>query len=130
VATIPKNMTFEEAAPLTEGAHYALNSIRRANIQAGQQVLINRATGAIGSAALQIIKAIGAEVTAVCNTRSIELIKSLGADQIIDYNTEDFTDTIKRYDVVFDAAGKSSFKRCKPLLTEYQALWIPCSREG
>lgn len=118
VATIPGDMTYEEAAPLTEGAHYALNNIKKANIQSGQQVLINGTTGAIGSAALQIIKAIGAEVTAVCNTKNIDLIKSLGADQVIDYTTEDFTNTNKKFDVVFDAAGKSSFKRCKPLLKE------------
>lgn len=118
VNTLPENMNFIEAAPLTEGAHYALNSIRSANIQDGQHVLINGATGAIGSAALQIIKAIGAEVTAVCNTKNLELIKSLGADNIIDFTIEDFTKTDKKYDVVFDAVGKSSFKQCKPLLKE------------
>jgi NADPH:quinone reductase-like Zn-dependent oxidoreductase len=118
IATIPGNITFEEAAPLTEGAHYALNDIRRANIQAGQHVLIYGATGAIGTAALQIIKTIGAEITAVCNTKNLDLIKSLGADQVIDYLKEDFTNTNKKYDVVFDAVGKSSFKQCKPLLKE------------
>lgn len=118
VATIPKDLTFEEAAPLTEGSHYALNNIRKANIQSAQQVLLYGATGAIGSAALQIIKAIGAEVTAVCNTKNVDLIKSLGADQVIDYLIEDFTNTNKKYDVVFDAVGKCSFKQCKPLLKE------------
>jgi NADPH:quinone reductase-like Zn-dependent oxidoreductase len=118
IALIPEGMTFEEAAPLTEGAHYALNNIRKANIQAGQQVLIYGATGAIGTAALQIIKAIGAEVTAVCNTRNIGLIKSLGADEVIDYTTRDFTKIAKTFHVVFDAAGKSSFNACKPLLKE------------
>jgi NADPH:quinone reductase-like Zn-dependent oxidoreductase len=118
VATIPSDMTFEEAAPLTEGSHYALNNIRKAHIQSGQQVLLYGATGAIGSAALQIIKAIGAEVTAVCNTKNVDLIKSLGADQVIDYLTEDFTNTNKKYDVVFDAVGKILFKQCKPLLKE------------
>jgi NADPH:quinone reductase-like Zn-dependent oxidoreductase len=118
VAIIPKDMTFEEAAPLTEGSHYALNNIRKANIESGQRVLLYGATGAIGSAALQIIKAIGAEVTAVCNTKNVDLIKSLGADQVIDYLTEDFTNTNKTYDVVFDAVGKCSFKQCKPLLKE------------
>ncbi len=118
VATIPGDLTFSEAAPFTEGSHYALNNIRSANIQEGQQVLLYGATGAIGSAALQIIKAIGAEVTAVCNTKNLSLIKSLGADQIIDYTVEDFTKTDKKYDVVFDAVGKCSFKQCKPLLKE------------
>ena len=118
VATIPAGLSFEEAAPLTEGAHYALNNIRRTNIQAGQQVLVYGATGAIGSAAVQIIKAIGAEVTAVCNTKNLDLVASLGADRVIDYTAEDFTITDLKYDVVFDAVGKSSFKKCKPLLKE------------
>jgi NADPH:quinone reductase-like Zn-dependent oxidoreductase len=116
VALIPEGMSFEEAAPLTEGSHYALNDIRKANIQAGQQILIYGATGAIGSAALQIIKAIGGEVTAVCNTANTELIKSLGADEVIDYTRQDFTKTDKTFHVVFDAVGKSSFRACKPLL--------------
>ncbi len=116
VALIPEGMTFEQAAPLTEGAHYALNFIRKANIQAGQQILIYGATGAIGTAGLQIIKGIGAEVTAVCNTRNIELIKSLGADEVIDYSMQDFTRTDKTFHVVFDAVGKSSFRACRPFL--------------
>jgi NADPH:quinone reductase-like Zn-dependent oxidoreductase len=116
LATIPESLSFEEAAPLTEGSHYALNNIRAANIQAGQQVLIYGATGAIGSAALQIIKAIGAEVTAVCNTRNVQLIKTLGADEVIDHTKQDFTKIGKTFHVVFDAVGKSSFRACKPLL--------------
>ncbi|MEX2601561.1 MAG: NAD(P)-dependent alcohol dehydrogenase [Balneolaceae bacterium] len=118
VARIPEGMTFEEAAPLTEGSHYALNNIRKADIQAGQQVLIYGATGAIGSAALQIIKAVGAEVTAVCDTKNIDLIKSLGADEVIDYTKQDFTKIGKTFHVVFDAVGKSSFRACMPLLKE------------
>ncbi len=116
VASIPDGMTYEEAAPMSEGAHYALNFIRKAGIQAGQQVLIYGATGAIGSAALQIVKAIGAEVTAVCDSKNIDLIKSLGADEVIDYTRQDFTRSEKTYHVVFDAVGKSSFRQCKPLL--------------
>ncbi|MGF1585496.1 MAG: NAD(P)-dependent alcohol dehydrogenase [Bacteroidales bacterium] len=118
VDLIPEGMTYEQAAPLTEGSHYALNYIRKANIQAGQQILIYGATGAIGTAALQIIKAIGAEVTAVCNTRNVELIKSLGADEVIDYTKQDFTKIDKTFHVVFDAVGKSSFGACKPLLKQ------------
>jgi len=118
VASIPEGMTYEEAAPLSEGAHYALNFIRKAGIQDGQQVLIYGATGAIGSAALQIIKTIGAEVTAVCDTKNIDLIKSLGADEVIDYTRQDFTRSDKKYHVVFDAVGKRSFRQCKPLLRE------------
>jgi len=116
LTTMPANMTYEEAAPSNEGAHYALNYIRKANIQSGQRVLINGATGAIGSAAVQLVKYFGADVTAVCNTKNIALVKSLGADKVLDYTKEDFTKDDQIYDVVFDAVGKSSFSRCKPLL--------------
>jgi NADPH:quinone reductase-like Zn-dependent oxidoreductase len=116
LTTMPVNMTYEEAAPSTEGAHYAHSFIRNANIQSGQRVLINGATGAIGSAALQLVKYFGAEVTAVCNTKNMALVKSLGADKVIDYTKEDFTKDDQMYDAVFDAVGKSSFSRCKPLL--------------
>jgi NADPH:quinone reductase-like Zn-dependent oxidoreductase len=116
LTTMPANMTYEETAPSTEGAHYAHSFIRNANIQSGQRVLINGATGAIGSAALQLVKYFGAEVTAVCNTKNMALVKSLGADKVIDYTKEDFTKDDQMYDAVFDAVGKSSFSRCKSLL--------------
>ncbi len=116
ITTMPANITYEEAAPSTEGAHYAHSMIRNANIQSGQSVLINGATGAIGSAAVQLVKYFGADVTAVCNTRNVALVKSLGADRVIDYTKEDFTKDEQMYDAVFDAVGKSSFSRCKPLL--------------
>ncbi len=116
VAHLPEGVTYEEGAAITEGSHYALSDIRAANIHAGQKVLINGTTGAIGSAALQIIKHIGAEVTAVCDTSNMELVKSLGADEIVDYTQQDFTRLNKLYDVVFDAVGKSSFFRCRRLL--------------
>ena len=116
LTTMPANMSYEEAAPITEGAHYALNNIREANIQSGQSILINGATGAIGSAAVQLVKYFGADVTAVCNTKNVALVKSLGADEVIDYTKEDFTKNGQTYDVVFDAVGKSSFRRCKALL--------------
>jgi len=109
-------MTYEEAAPSTEGAHYALSFIRNANIQSGQRVLINGATGAIGSAAVQLVKYFGADVTAVCSTKNVALVKSLGADKVLDYTKEDFTKDDQMYDAVFDTVGKSSFSRCKPLL--------------
>ena len=83
LAIMPANMSYEEAAPSTEGAHYALNIINKANIQSGQNILINGATGAIGSAAVQLVKYLDAEVTAVCNTKNVALVKSLGADEII-----------------------------------------------
>jgi len=116
LATMPANMSYEEAAPSTEGAHYALTNIRKANIQGGQRILVNGATGAIGSAAVQLVKYFGADVTAVCNTKNVALVKSLGADEVIDYTKEDFTKNGQTYDVVFDAVGKSSFRRCKALL--------------
>lgn len=116
ITIMPLLLSFEEAAPITEGAHYALCDIRAANIKRGQKVLVNGATGAIGSAAVQLIHYFGAEVTAVCHTKNVALVKSLGAHQIIDYTQQDFTTLNTRFDVVFDAVGKSSFGKCKPLL--------------
>ncbi len=116
LATIPANVTYEEAAPSTEGSHYALACITKAKIASGQHVLVNGATGAIGSAAVQILKTLGAVVTAVCDTEHVELVRGLGADRVIDYTAEDFTKDEQTYDVVFDAVGKSSFGRCRRLL--------------
>lgn len=90
--------------------------IRAAGIQKGQKVLIYGATGAIGSAAVQIVKHIGAYVTAVCGTENVSLVRSLGADKVVDFEKEDFTKDDQLYDVVFDAVGKSTFGKCKPLL--------------
>jgi len=118
IATMPDNLTYEEAAPITEGGHYALCDIRAANIKKGQNVLIYGATGAIGSAAVQLVKYFGANVTAVCNTKNVELMKSLGADRVIDYTKLDFTKTDQRFDFVFDAVGKSSFGKCKPIINK------------
>lgn len=116
ITTMPANMSYEEAAPITEGAHYALSNIRKANIIDGQSILIIGATGAIGSAAVQLVKHIGAHVTAVCDTKNMALVKSLGADVVIDYTNEDFTKNGQTYDVVFDAVGKSSYGRCKEII--------------
>jgi NADPH:quinone reductase-like Zn-dependent oxidoreductase len=116
IATMPANVTFEEAAPSTEGLHYALSFIRKARIQAGQDILVYGATGAIGSAAVQLVKHLGANVTAVCDTDNVELVWGLGADRVIDYTVEDFTNDEQTYDVVLDSVGKSSFGRCKRLL--------------
>jgi len=118
ITTMPSNLAYEEAAPITEGAHYALCDIRAAKIKEGQDVLIYGATGAIGSAAVQLAKHFGAKVTAVCNTKNVELVKSLGADLVIDYTKQDFTKTHQTFDFVFDAVGKSSFGKCKPLLNK------------
>ena len=117
LTTIPAGMSFEEAAPSTEGSHYALACITKAQVRSGQGVLVNGATGAIGSAAVQLLKDLGAVVTAVCDTEHIELVRGLGADRVIDYTAEDFTKDAQTYDVVFDAVGKSSFGRCRRLLT-------------
>ena len=116
IATMPADMGFVEAAPSTEGSHYALSFIRKVRARSGQRVLVNGATGAIGSAAVQILKDLGATVTAVCATEHVELVRGLGPDRIIDYRAEDFTKDEQRYDVVADVAGKSSFGRCKRLL--------------
>jgi NADPH:quinone reductase-like Zn-dependent oxidoreductase len=116
VAVMPANLRYEQAAPGTEGAHYALSHIRRAKIHSGQRVMVYGATGAIGCAAVQLLKTLGAEVTAVCATPQVELVSRLGADKVIDYTAEDFTSDNPDYDVVFDAAGKSSFGECKRLL--------------
>ena len=116
LATMPANLTYEEAAPGTEGSHYALALIRTAKLQNGQDVLVNGATGAIGSAAVQLLKTMGAEVTAVCGAEHMELVRDLGAARVIDYTAEDFTRDERRYDVVLDAVGKSSFGRCRRLL--------------
>lgn len=118
ITTIPDGLTYQESAPIIEGAHYALCNIRAAKLRTGQNILINGATGGIGSAAVQIAKHLGAEVTAVCHTNHLKLVKSLGADVVIDHTKENFTKLNKKFDVVFDAVGKSSFGKCKPLLKE------------
>ncbi|MBX3042604.1 MAG: NAD(P)-dependent alcohol dehydrogenase [Candidatus Kapabacteria bacterium] len=118
VVHIPENFDFDEAAAISEGGHYALVDIRAAKVKPNDNVLVYGATGAIGSAAVQLLKHYGAVVSAVCNTKNIELVKSLGADFVIDYQTEDFTKTDKKFDFIFDAVGKSSYKQCKPLLSD------------
>jgi len=114
--TIPENTTYEQAAASTEGAHYAYNSMKNAEIKSGQKTLVYGATGAIGSAAVQLLKYFDVNVTGVCSTGNMELVKSLGANKVIDYTKEDFTKDKEKYDFVFDAVGKSSFAKCKPLL--------------
>jgi len=114
--TIPKNITYEQAAASTEGAHYAYNLINKVNLKSGQKVLVNGATGAIGSAAVQLLKYFGANVTAVCSTKHMKLVKTLGAERVIDYMKEDFTKDNQKYNFVFDTVGKSSFFKCKQLL--------------
>ncbi len=113
---IPDGITYEEAAASAEGAHYAYNFIDKVDLKEGDKVLVNGATGAIGSAAVPLLKHFGAVVTAVGNTKNMELIKSLGADRTYDYLKEDFTKDTEKYRFVFDAVGKSSFPKCKHLL--------------
>ena len=116
VEVIPDNITFEEAAASLEGAHYAFNFINKVNLQQDHKVLVNGATGAIGSAAVQLLKYSGVSVTAVCSTKNVELVRSLGANRVIDYMKDDFTRDQEKYHFVFDAVGKSTFSKCKPLL--------------
>jgi NADPH:quinone reductase-like Zn-dependent oxidoreductase len=114
----PANTTYEEAVGICDGAPTALTFLRDvAKLQRGQKILINGASGAVGAYAVQLARYFGAEVTGVCSTTNVELVKSLGADTVIDYTKADFTNIGQTYDVIFDAVGKSSFSRCKGALT-------------
>jgi NADPH:quinone reductase-like Zn-dependent oxidoreductase len=116
LTTIPEDTTYRQAAASIEGAYYAYNFINKVNLESGQQILVNGATGAIGSAAIQLLDYYGANVTAVCKGKHFDLVKSLGANEVIDYTQDDFTAHERTYSFVFDTVGKSSFAKCKPLL--------------
>jgi NADPH:quinone reductase-like Zn-dependent oxidoreductase len=116
VARIPDSVSFAQAAAATEGAHYALSAIRAAGVTDGQAVLAYGATGAIGSAGVQLVPKFDASVTAVCGTAHVERVRALGPARVIDYETEDFTQCGERFEFVLDGVGKSSFGACKPLL--------------
>jgi NADPH:quinone reductase-like Zn-dependent oxidoreductase len=117
-ALAPSNLTLEQAAAVPSAAMAALHGLRdQANVQPGQQVLINGASGGVGTFAVQIAKALGAEVTGVCSTRNADMVRSIGADHVIDYTQEDLTQTGRRYDLILDNVGNHSFAACRRALT-------------
>ena len=123
----PNNITHEEAAVIPFGGTTALYFIKKANIQSGQKVLINGASGAVGTAAIQLAKYYGAHVTGVCSNANIDLVKSLGADEVIDYTKEDFTKNGKTYDVIFDTVDKISFSNSLKSLNKKGILILGAS---
>jgi NADPH:quinone reductase-like Zn-dependent oxidoreductase len=118
VAHKPAGMSFEEAATVCDGGLNALWCLRLADLRKGRRILIYGASGAIGTAGVQLSRYFEADVTAVCSTKNVELVKSLGADRVIDYTHEDFTNNSQTYDVIFDAVGKESFRRCRGSLRQ------------
>lgn len=122
IATMPDGRGFEAMAPATEGSHYALASIGAAGVDGSSEVLVYGATGAIGSAAVQLVKSLGAHVTAVCGSEHVEVVAGMGADRVVDHTTTDFTDDSQRYDLVLDAVGKCSFWQCRKLLKP-RGIW-------
>lgn len=116
IAVKPENVTYEEAASISFGGTTALHFFRKGTIQTGQKVLIYGASGAVGTAAVQLASYYGAEVTGVCSAKNSELVKSLGADRVIDYQNENFTEKQEKYDLIFDAVGKITKNQCKAAL--------------
>jgi len=116
IAHMPTGMSFEEAAPICDGALNALMCLKQADLRKERRILVYGASGAIGTAGVQLARYFGADVTAVCSTKNLDLVRSLGADSVIDYTKEDFTKNGQTYDVIFDAVGKLSFKRCRDSL--------------
>lgn len=116
VLKIPDHFGYAEAAASAEGAHYAVNFLNKIDVKAGQNILVNGATGGIGSALIQLLKSMGTRVTAVCATPHLDTIKSLGADRVIDYTAQDFNQLDEQFDFVLDAVGKTTFFKCKRIL--------------
>lgn len=126
ITTMPGNISWEEASPICDGALTSWSFLKDiGKIQNGQKVLINGASGSLGSSAIQIAKYFGAEVTGVCSTSNIDMVTSLRADKVIDYTKEDFTKSGETYDIIFDTIGKSTFSRCKDSLTEHGVYLSP-----
>ncbi len=124
IAHMPAGVSFGEAAPITDGALNALTCLTAADLRKGRRILVYGASGAIGTAGVQLARHFDADVTAVCNTKNLELVKSLGADRVIDYTKEDFTKNGQKYHVIFDAVGKHSFKRSQGSL-EPGGMYLP-----
>jgi len=118
IACKPSGISFEEAAAASDGASISRACLKKVDLREGKSILVYGATGAIGTAAVQLAKATGAHVTAVGNTKNVELVRSLGADEVIDYLEDDFTQNGQTYDVIFDAVGKHSFRRCRGSLKD------------
>jgi NADPH:quinone reductase-like Zn-dependent oxidoreductase len=121
---MPVGLSFEEAAPACDGALNALTCLKQADLRKGRTILIYGASGAIGTAGVQLARYYGADVTAVCNTKNLDLARSLGADRVIDYTQEDFTRNGQTYDVILDAVGKHSFRRCRASLVP-SGIYLP-----
>ena len=131
VAVKPAHLSFEEAAAVPTSALTALQGLRdRGQLQPGQNVLINGASGGVGTFAVQIAKALGAEVTAVCSTRNVDLVRSIGADRVVDYTREDFTRSDQRYDLMFDNAGSRSWSECKRVLKPHATVVLVGGQMG
>ncbi len=129
IALMPPGVSFQEAAPITDGALNALTCLKQADLRKGRSILIYGASGAIGTAGVQLARYFGPDITAVCGTKNVELVRSLGADAVIDYLKEDFTKNGRTYDVIFDAVGKLAFTRCKGSLNP-GGIYLPTDGFG